>query len=1020
MTKKVFLAMCFCIVASTVFAGVEPRLFAKADREAMDRWVDSVFLTMSDDERIGQLFMIAAYPKADAAHTKALLENIDRIKIGGILFRQGDPVTQAQVTNHMQQVSRIPLFIALDGEWGLSMRLSGTTRFPKNMMLGAVDDEQLIEDYAREVGRQCNEMGIHINFAPVLDVNDNPDNPVIGMRSFGEKPGDVARKGIAYARGLESMDVIAVAKHFPGHGGTSEDSHHTLPTVLRSTGSLDSIELEPFRRYIDSRFAGMMSGHLYVPALDSVANRAGSLSDIMIAGLLKGRMGFEGLCFTDALEMKGAAAGDTESPTVRALLAGNDVALAPGSPEKEFEAVKKAVRDSVLKMEDIHARCRKILQYKYVAGLNRYKPVETKGLSERLNTPYAHWLAARLNAESITVLKNDREYIPLKQLDKTKIAVLTVGEPNENEFLTMLNRYCPVTAFRITAKSRESEIKNTALALESYDAIVCGIFTTRIPELPQLRELARRKNLIYVFFTSPYFGKTYQRSIESSRTLIMAYEATPYAQRFAAQIIFGGIPAKGKLAVTIPGLFRTGAGLSTPKTRLGYHFPEETGMNAACLDSIDMIVGEGLEEEAYPGCQVLIAKDGMIVYSKSFGYHDYQRKKPVTESSVYDLASVSKAAGTLLAVMKAYGDTLLTLDAPLSDCLPEMRGTDKSDLRIEELLYHQTGLPPTIGFYLKAIDKSSFEGSLYSVSKKSTHPVLFEPQTYVRNDFTFLPEIVSSTPKTHFTTQVARDFYVHDSFRDTIMNEIGQAKLSRRGKYVYSCVNFILLKMIVERRMQQPMDELLRTAFFDRLGAYYTTYNPLNRFDSTLIVPTENDRFVRRQMLHGYVHDEAAAFQGGVSGNAGLFSNANDLAKTLQLYLNEGTYGGETYLSETVCKLFTSSKSPVSRRGLGFDKPETDTTKVSPCGELAPPCVYGHTGYTGTCFWIDPENKLIYIFLSNRLHPTRLNTKLFTRNIRTRIQDVIYRSLQHGVQHDSAHEIQDSNLANKTILRANL
>jgi beta-glucosidase-like glycosyl hydrolase/CubicO group peptidase (beta-lactamase class C family) len=999
MTKKVFLAMCLCIVATTVFARVEPGLLAKADREAMNRWVDSVFQTMSDDERIGQLFMIAAYPKADAAHMKALRESIDKIKVGGILFRQGDPVTQAQVTNRIQQTSRIPLFIALDGEWGLSMRLSGTTRFPKNMMLGAVEDEQLIEAYAREVGRQCNEMGIHINFAPVLDVNDNPDNPVIGMRSFGENPGDVARKGIAYARGLESMHVIAVAKHFPGHGGTSEDSHYTLPTVRHSIDSLDSIELEPFRRYIDHRFSGMMSGHLYVPALDSVANRASSLSDIMIAGLLREKLGFEGLCFTDALEMKGAAASENKSPTVRALLAGNDIALAPGAPATEFEAVKKAVRDGILKLDDIHARCRKILQYKYIAGLHHYKPIETEGLSERLNTSYAQWLTARLNAESITVLKNDREYIPLKQLDKTKIAVLTIGEPGENDFLAMLNRYCPVTAFQITAKSKESEIRNTALALESYDAIVCGIFTAGIPEHPQLLELSRRKNLIYVFFTSPYFGKTYQHSIESSRTLIMAYEATPYAQRFAAQVIFGGIPAKGRLAVTIPGLFRTGAGLSTPKTRLGYHHPKETGMDVACLDSIDLIVGEGLEHEAYPGCQVLIAKDGMIIYNKSFGYHDYQRKKPVTESSVYDLASVSKATGTLLAVMKTFDDTLLTLDMPLSLCLPEMQGTDKSDLRIEELLYHQTGLPPTIGFYLKAIDKSSFEGSLYSASKKSTHPVLFEPRTYVRNDFTFLPEIVSTVPKMHFTTQVARDFYVHDSFRDTIVNEIRQAKLSVRGRYVYSCVNFILLKMIVERRERQPMDELLRTAFFDRLGAYYTTYNPLNRFDSTLIVPTENDRFVRRQLLHGYVHDEAAAFQGGVSGNAGLFSNANDLAKTLQLYLNEGIYGDETYLSKSTCKLFTRSKSSVSRRGLGFDKPETDTTRTSPCGELAPPGVYGHTGYTGTCFWIDPENKLIYIFLSNRLHPTRLNTQLFARDIRTRIQDVVYRSLRHCTAH---------------------
>ncbi|MDR1407549.1 MAG: serine hydrolase [Tannerella sp.] len=995
MTKRILLAIWMCLAAADIFARVEPDLFAQADREKMNGWVDSVFRTMDDDERIGQLFMVAAYPRTDAAHMKLLRDCIEKIKIGGILFRQGDPVTQAQVTNRVQQMSRLPLFVALDGEWGLSMRLRGTTRFPKNMMLGAIEDERLIEAYAREVGRQCNEMGIHINFAPVLDVNCNPENPVIGLRSFGENPGDVARKGIAYARGLESMRVIAVAKHFPGHGGTSEDSHHTLPTVFHAADSLDSIELAPFRQYIDGGFAGMMSGHLYVPALDRMTNRAASLSNVVITGLLKEKLGFEGLCFTDALEMKGAAA-DGGSPTVRALLAGNDVALAPGSLNREFEAVKKALRDGILKMEDIDARCKKILQYKYIVGLDRYRAIETEGLSERLNTPHADWLAAKLNAESITVLKNEQDCIPLKQLDKKNIAVLTVGEPDKNDFLTMLHRYCPVTSFQITAGSKESEIKNVTTALESYDAIICGVFTTGIPELPPLQELSLKKDVIYVLFTPPYFGRTWQQSILSSKALVMAYEATPNAQRFAAQIVFGGIPAKGRLSVTIPEMFPAGAGLCTPKTRLGYHCPEETGMNAACLDSIALIVDEGLQQKAYPGCQVLVAKDGMIIYNESFGYYDYQHKKPVTESSVYDLASVSKATGTLLAVMKACDDTLLTLDLPLSACIPEMQGTDKSDLRIEELLYHQTGLPPTIAFYLKTIDGSSFDGSLYSRSKKSTHPVLFEPQTYVRNDFRFLSDMVSATPKTDFNIHVARNFYVHDSFRDTVMQEIRQAKLTRRGRYVYSCVNFILLKMIVERQMRQPMDELLRTAFFDRLGAYYTTYNPLDRLDSTLIAPTENDLFIRRQLLHGYVHDEAAAFQGGVSGNAGLFSNAHDLAKTLQLYLNDGVYGDETYLSASTCRLFTNSKSPLSRRGLGFDKPETDATRTSPCGTLAPPTVYGHTGYTGTCFWIDPENKMIYIFLCNRVYPSRVNIKLFTQNIRTRIQDVVYRSLQKG------------------------
>jgi CubicO group peptidase (beta-lactamase class C family) len=474
----------------------------------------------------------------------------------------------------------------------------------------------------------------------------------------------------------------------------------------------------------------------------------------------------------------------------------------------------------------------------------------------------------------------------------------------------------------------------------------------------------------------------------------MAYEGTTLAQEYAAQVIYGGVPAKGKLAVTIPDMYFAGTGVFTPKTRLGYHRPEEVGINSTRLSKIEAIIQEGLNAQAYPGCQVLIAKDGMVVYNKSFGYDDYEKKSKITNTSVYDLASVSKATGTLLSVMKAYDAQLITLNSTLSTYLPELQGTNKSDLKIEELLYHQSGLPPVINFYQNAIDKDSYTGSLFSSTATKTHTLRFDAQTYVQTGFKFLPSLVSNQRKPEFTTEVARNFFVHDSFKDFFLKEIKEANLTTRGRYVYSCINFITLKMIVERQMQQPMDQLLYETFFNRLGAWHTTYNPLQKMDTMQIVPTEHDGFVRRQTLRGYVHDEAAAFQGGVSGNAGLFSNANDLAKVLQLYVNHGSYGGETYLSEATCRLFTESKSPTIRRGLGFDKPDTSNVNNSPCGELAPGSVYGHTGYTGTCFWIDPNSRLVYIFLCNRVHPTRINSKLFSLNIRTRIQDTIYNSIE--------------------------
>lgn len=989
------LTMLFCTLCLlTAQTQTLPNMYRNADQAKMNHWVDSVFDAMSYDERIGQLFMVIAEPKSDNRNMQRLMRYVNDIKIGGILFHKGNPVTQAEVTNRLQKASRVPMFVSLDGEWGLSMRLSGTTRFPKNMMLGAIEDDKLITEYGKEVARQCKEMGIQINFAPDMDINSNTANPVIGLRSFGENPRAVADKGIAYARGLEGAGIISVAKHFPGHGDTSEDSHNTLPAVYHDRARLDSIELYPFRRYIYDGYAGVMTGHLYIPALDKTRNLPSSLSPRVVNGLLKEELGFRGLCFTDALAMKGATTNKTDNPSVKALLAGNDILLAPAAPINDFAAVKAAIDEGVLNIKDIEAKCIKILQYKYITGLNRYRPVETKGLSKRLNSPHAEWLAAKLNAEAITLLKNEDSIIPLKQLDKKKIAVLSIGASAGNEFQEMLGRYDSIASFSISRNSPAAQVQRIYSQLEKYDVIVCSVHTVRIPENQLLRKLAEKKEVVYTFFTLPYFCKEYKQSIMKAKAVVMGYEATPLAQEYAAQLIFGGIPAKGKLPVTIPGLFHAGAGIFTEKTRLGYHEPEEVGANASRLDVIGSIVEEGLEQKAFPGCQVLVAKDGMVIYDKSFGYFDYSRKQPVAGNSVYDLASASKAAGTLLAVMKAYDEKKFTLNNKISDFIPELKDSNKKGLNIKELLYHQSGVIPTINFYLSAIDKDSYTGSLYSNAKNATHPVRFDAKTFVRNDFKYLPEIVSATRKPEFTTEAARNFYLHDSFRDSIMQKIKDSRLGTRGKYVYSCVNFILLKMMVENQMKQPMDQLLHNDFFSRLGAWHTTYTPLKTMDTLQIVPTEDDQFVRRQLVRGYVHDEAAAFQGGVSGNAGLFSNANDLAKVLQLFLNQGTYGNEEYLSPETCRLFTQSKSPTSRRGLGFDKPAPGMHKRSPCSSLTPASTYGHTGFTGTCFWVDPDNRLIYIFLCNRINPSRANNKLGRLDIRTRIQDAIYKAIK--------------------------
>lgn len=964
MNKIIGIIACYFLLVSYLSAQQMPFLYQNIDQKAMNHWADSVFDSMSTDERIGQLFMVIADVKTSSQNIQTLRRYVRELKIGGVLFHKGNPTDQASLTNQMQETARVPLFVALDGEWGLSMRLSGTTRFPKNMMLGAIEDKLLIRKYGEEVARQCQEMGIHINFAPDLDVNSNVDNPVIGIRSFGENPYAVTEKGIAYSKGLEENGILSVAKHFPGHGDTSEDSHETLPAIYHDRKRLDSVELVPFLHYIKQGFAGIMTGHLYIPALDKRKNKAASLSYAVVTDLLQKELDFNGLCFTDALTMKGAVSTKkNDNPCVQALLAGNDILLAPRSPISDFKAVKEAIEEGIIPMADVEAKCLKILKYKYIAGLDHYRPIELKGLSERLNTAHAAWLAAKLNEEAITVLKNEKQTLPIADLAHQKIAILTIGKAYTDDFVQTVSKYVQADEYTITSSMSATKVQQVYNRLNDYDLILCAIHTVQIPESQALCQLAAQKKLIYSFFTIPYFCKSYKKSIEKASAVVLAYEGTALAQQYAAQAIFGGIEAKGKLPVSIPDLYFAGTGIFTPKTRLGYHEPEEVGLNPKRLEEIEQIAQEGIKAKAYPGCQLLIAKDGMVVYNRSFGKYDYEHSQPITSESVYDLASASKAAGTLLAIMKAYDENKFKLTDKISAYIPELKDSNKKNITIKEMLFHQSGIIPTINFYKGAMDGDKFK-----------------------------PELISSVSRPDYPIQIAKNIYLKSSFQDTIMQMIKESKVQNKT-YRYSCINFILLKMMVENMLHQPMNQLLESNFFTPLGAWHITYNPLQKMDSSKIVPTEYDREVRHQLIRGYVHDEAAAFQGGVSGNAGLFSNANDLAKVLQLLLNNGEYGKKRYLSEETVRLFTQTKSPTCRRGLGFDKPEVGS-KASPCGILTPASVYGHTGFTGTCFWVDPDNQLIYIFLSNRVYPSRTNTKLSSLNIRTRIQDVIYKSLE--------------------------
>jgi CubicO group peptidase (beta-lactamase class C family) len=593
------------------------------------------------------------------------------------------------------------------------------------------------------------------------------------------------------------------------------------------------------------------------------------------------------------------------------------------------------------------------------------------------------------------LLKNNQNILPLKDLDKKEIAYISVGEASQTEFQRSLLNYEKNITYNVTAATTASRTENILAALKKYDVVVVGIHSTKKPNINFIRQLTQQNKVILTFFISPYYMDDYAQIIKNSEAVVMAYENTPLAMNYSGQAVFGGIAFKGTFPVTINNLFNNGTGVMTKQVRLKYSLPEDAGMSSYKLASIRKIAEEGISEQAYPGCQVLVVKNGVVVFNEAFGYFDYAKSRAVTTDDVYDLASVSKTTATLPAVMKLYDDNKIKVGDKLSTYIPQLKSTDKSNITVRDALFHQSGLTSFIPFYQMLIDKDSYSGPLMKYKRDYTYRLQVDENVYANKDYKFKESLVSTTPKQGFTLQVAKDFYVHQSFSDSILNAIAESTLKRQGSYQYSDLNFMLLKEAVENISKTPIDKYLYDNFYGRLGASQTTYQPLSHgIELTSIAPTENDEFLRDQLLVGYVHDEAAAFSGGVAGNAGLFSDANDLAKLLQMILNNGQYGGETYLSEETCKYFTVTKSPQSRRGLGFDKPDLSNPSKSPTCKSTPGSVYGHTGFTGTCFWVDPDNNMIYIFLSNRVYPNRWHKKLMSLNIRPRIQQVIYDAMK--------------------------
>ena len=985
--KKIIAAFFGWLMVTSVMAQV-PEVLNKgnADSQECKEWVETRLAGMSLKEKIGQLFIHTVALQDTEPNRKNIRNAVKEYKVGGLLFSGGPLPIQVALTNFAQEMSEIPLLMTFDGEWGLAMRLKEIPAFPKNRVLGCIQDNELLYEYGREVARQCREIGVHVNFAPVADVDNNPLNPVINTRSFGGNPYNVADKVVAYSRGLEAGGVLSVSKHFPGHGDTNVDSHKALPILKFTRERMDSIEMYPFRKAIEAGLGGVMVGHLEIPAL---SKKPASLSP-EILDILQEEFEFKGLAFTDALEMKGVS--NNLNVCAQALMAGNDMLLPPRNLKREMDGVLLAVKEGKLTEEYLTEKCRKVLTFKYALGLHETQFFQLSGIEKRLMRPATMDLLNRIERAAVTVVGNEGGILPM-DVDLKNTAILNIGKSTEGKvFHQQLSKYMKVD--RIQA--HPDSIATLGKRLVKYDRVIVAIHTEKYAAYQaMLATLSSKLPLAYVYFTP--LKQLYKKgnAWKKAASVILGHSSSKNVQQFVAEVMMGREKATGRISVEVKDYRMPGEGVDLEVTKV--YRPEDYGMDSSVLSKIDQIAMEGITKKAYPGCQVLILKDGIPVYDKCFGTFTYGDSKKVEPDDLYDIASLTKTTATLLAIMKLYDEGRFGLTDPISNYVPALKGSKKGRITIEDLLMHQSGLPGSWPFYREAIDDSSYVGSFFKARIDGTHHLRVDNRLYVTDAFNYKKEYLSSSRSEEYPLQLAENMYLSPAFPDRMLEMIASDDVPLRDRrYRYSCLNFMLLKEMVEYISGMPMDEYLEKVFYAPMGMKHTLYHPLRRYEESQIVPTIQKDYLRnRKELRGYVHDEIAAFMGGVSGNAGLFSNARDVAKVYQMLVDGGQYGGKRYLSLETCQLFMNKKSRISRRTLGFDKPDPAPGK-GPCADETPKEVVGHTGFTGTCAWADPKNGLVFVFISNRVYPRPFDHKaLMTLKIRPRIQQLMYQALKN-------------------------
>lgn len=953
-------------------------LTLSAQSRAAQAWTDSLLSVMTMEEKIGQLFILTAYSNQEEADYQQLQRMIQRYHPGGLIFMQGTPEKQVELINRYQAASEIPLMISQDAEWGLSMRLRGVQKYPRNMTLGAVQSDSLMYHFGRQMARELKRVGVHMNYAPVTDINNNPANPVINDRSFGQEKFNVTRKAYMTMKGMQDGGVLACIKHFPGHGDTGVDSHLDLPVINHSLERLDTLELYPFRRLIQGGISTVMVGHLHIPALDPTPNRSASLSRKIVNDLLRERMNFEGLIITDALNMQGVTKYYRQGEVaLEALLAGNDLLLSASNIPASVSAIKSAVASGRLTEAELDQHVRRILLAKHKLGISTFTPIPVQHVRADILTTGGDILRKQLFESAITLAKNDGNLLPIGELRGRKIAYLQVGGVANSALSTTLQKYAEMEVF-YTSRNIEGGVQAWLEKLEGFETVIVGGFglSKRRSESygvsRNMSELVRQlgtssTETILVWCGNPYALRFFGRE----QATVVAYEVAAEAQVAAGEAVFGGIRITGRLPVSVSERYPEGAGIQIRRPiRFGFAIPEEVGMDTPTLQKIDSLAFHYVNEKAMPGCAVLVMRGNDIVYERGFGRTEYNRSAQMIDpfDHSYDLASITKVAVTTLSAMRLTEQGRLDLDVPIYRYLPEWRSIDKGRLTCRQLLQHSAGLPGWEPLFLetysdpqrKIIDRERFR---FEASRE--YPLPVGPGLYARADM-----------------------------ESWVWDKIAEVELSSSRRIRYSDLGMMILGRVIERIAGETLERYATTQFFTPLGMSRSWFQPGEKGLGDHCPPTEADYDWRHSVIKGYVHDPNAALLGGIAGHAGLFSNVYDLGKVLMMLKNNGVYANRRYFLPTTIETFTKKQLSYSRKGLGWDKPDLGGGST-PTSSMASARTYGHTGFTGTCAWVDPASDLVFVFLSNRTFPKASNKLLQRDNVRIQIMDQLYLSIRN-------------------------